>query len=107
MTLIEAEAHVDDLGPAPQAAECLSQLIKDRAAGPGNASFRCTACIARTWLRAGAPSTRILTRVPSRMSLSTICKGIWPQPKPALRKACLAPISASRHVFVDSTPKFR
>jgi hypothetical protein len=48
-----------------QASGRLSQAIKARAAGPGSASLRCTACMRRTWLRAGAPSTRIFTSVPT------------------------------------------
>src|SRR5438105_981902 len=76
-----------------------------RPAGPGGASLRKATFIGRL-MSCGEPSARILTNAPLSISAFTMCKGMWPHPNPALRKACLAPRSAKRQVSGDNTPKF-
>jgi transcriptional regulator with GAF, ATPase, and Fis domain len=71
--------------------------MKARPAGPGGASFRYTTFIGSVISR-GVPSTRILTNAPLSISAITMCEGMCPHPSPALRKARLAPRSASRQV---------
>ena len=63
-----------------------SCAMKARPAGPGGASLRNTTLIGMSTSRA-TPSTRILINVPSSRSALTMCKGICPQPRPALRNA--------------------
>src|SRR5882762_8731484 len=82
----------------------LRRSISQRPAGPGGRLVRNTAAIAMTRWPSGTSSIRIFTSdrfARSRLIAST---GMPPQPRPARRKACFAPRSASRQVFAVKTP---
>jgi len=64
-----------------------------------------TADIGISSRRAGILDMGSATSAPSAMfALDAASPAMWPHPKPARRKACLAPRSASRQVRGDSTP---
>jgi hypothetical protein len=75
--------------------------INQRPAGPGGASSRYTARIGINGFRLLGPSIRITMSLPPAKSSSTMNRGMLPKPNPARRKACRAPISASRQTFMS------
>jgi hypothetical protein len=77
--------------------------ISQRPAGPGGASLRYTARIGINGFRLSGGSIRITRSLPLAMSSSTMNRGMLPKPNPARRKACRAPISASRQTFFENT----
>src|SRR5439155_14520020 len=83
----------------------LRRSISQRPAGPGGRSVRNTADIAMTSMLSGMSSSRIFTNDPLARSALITPTGMPPQPRPARRKACFAPRSASRQVFAEKTPK--
>src|SRR6266699_7346462 len=82
----------------------LRRSISQRPAGPGGVSVRNAADIGMTSMPSGMSSSRIFTNDPLARSALIMPTGMPPQPKPARRKACFAPRSASRQVFADKTP---
>src|SRR5437773_11011355 len=83
----------------------LRRSISQRPAGPGGVSVLNTADIAMTRLASGISSIPIFTSDPFAKSVSITPTGMPPQPRPARKKACFAPRSASRQVFAEKTPK--
>src|SRR5256885_9928988 len=92
-------------GLARDAVLDLRRSISQRRAGPGGVSVRNTADIAMTRLASGTSSRFIFIKDPLAKSVAITSIGMAPQPRPARKKACFAPRSASRHVFAEKTPK--
>src|SRR6202171_5841935 len=97
-------ARFPSAGLARVAVLALSCSINQRPAGPGGLSVRNTADIGMTRLASGTSSRFIFTSERLAKSVWITSIGIAPQPRPARKKACFAPRSASRQVFEEKTP---